>query len=87
MDERRNILPLVLPPRGLNRVEAARYVGVSPSLFDRMIKDGLMPHPIRVYGRVLWDRVSLDDAFAALPNGELQDVASDRDGYDEHPVV
>jgi predicted DNA-binding transcriptional regulator AlpA len=87
MESRRNSLPMNLPPRGLSRVEAAAYIGISPTLFDRMIKDGLMPRPVRVYARVLWDRICLDDAFAALPNGELQDEANDRDGYDERPIV
>ena len=32
-------------PRGLSRVQAARYVGVSPSLFDEMVKDGPAPRP------------------------------------------
>ncbi len=32
-------------PRGLSRVEAAHYIGVSPSLFDAMVKDGRMPQP------------------------------------------
>jgi hypothetical protein len=35
-------------PRGLSRIEAARYVGVSPSLFDQMVKDGRMPGPKRI---------------------------------------
>ena len=63
---RREVLPVSLPPRGLSRVEAAAYVGISPSLFDRGIKDRLWPRPFRVYGRVLWDRLKLDAAFAAL---------------------
>lgn len=55
-----------LMPRGLNRVAAAIYVGVSPSVFDRMIRDGLMPRPVRIYNRTVWDRRKLDDAFAVL---------------------
>jgi hypothetical protein len=31
-----------------------------------MVRDRLMPKAIRVYGRVLWDRLRLDEAFAAL---------------------
>ena len=37
------VLPVSLPPRGLSRVEAAAYVGVSPSLFNEMMRD---QHPI-----------------------------------------
>jgi hypothetical protein len=68
MNERRNVLPLSLPPRGLSRVEAAAYVGVSPSLFDQMVVDGRMPCPKTVNARVIWDRLKLDEAFTALPD-------------------
>jgi predicted DNA-binding transcriptional regulator AlpA len=55
-----------ITPRGLSRAEAARYIGVSPSLFDQMIKDGRMPQSIRINARVVWDRKELDEAFEAL---------------------
>ena len=63
---RGNVLPLSLPPRGLSRVEAAAYVGVSPGLFDLMVGDGRMPAPLRVNARVIWDRQKLDVAFGEL---------------------
>jgi predicted DNA-binding transcriptional regulator AlpA len=47
-------------------VQAAEYVGVSPTTFDRMIQDGLMPGPIPIYTRKVWDIRELDEAFAAL---------------------
>ena len=59
-------LPTGLPPIGLARIEAARYVGVSPSTFARMVKDGLMPsRSVSITGTV-WDRRRLDAAFGAL---------------------
>lgn len=61
-----DILPNSLPPRGLNREQAAAYVGVSPSLFDEMVRDGRMPKPARVNSRTIWDRLKLDEAFSAL---------------------
>lgn len=64
----RDVLPRSLPPRGINRVQAARYVGVSPTLFDEMVKDGRMPKPKRIGGRVVWDVRALDLFFDALPN-------------------
>ena len=70
MREKPNVLPLSLPPRGLSRVQAAAYVGVSPTLFDAMVDDGRMPQPIRINSRVLWDRLQLDEAFAALSDGQ-----------------
>ena len=62
-----SVLPLP-SPRGLSRVEAAAYVGVSPSLFDAMVKDGRMPSPKRINARTVWDRQRLDHAFADLPD-------------------
>jgi hypothetical protein len=57
-----------LVPRGLCRAEAAAYVGVSPSLFDAMVKDGRMPGPKRINSRCVWDRRRVDLAFEALPD-------------------
>jgi predicted DNA-binding transcriptional regulator AlpA len=68
MSRRTDKLPLSLPPRGLSRHEAAAYIGVSPSLFDEMVKDGRMPAPKHVNSRVIWDRYRLDVAFEALPD-------------------
>jgi predicted DNA-binding transcriptional regulator AlpA len=68
MAEKADILPLSLPPRGLNRVQSAAYVGVSPSKFDEMVTDGRMPQPKVIDGRVVWDRHELDAAFSALPH-------------------
>lgn len=65
---RRDVLPPSLAPRGLSRVQAAAYVGVSPSLFDQMVSDGRMPAPKVANSRVIWDRLRLDDAFTALPD-------------------
>lgn len=36
------------PPRGLNREEAARYVGVGTTTFDALVQDGRMPRPMRL---------------------------------------
>lgn len=55
-------------PRGLSREEAARYVGVGTTKFDEMVKDGRMPKPKRIDGRVVWDRIKLDAAFTDLPD-------------------
>lgn len=60
-------LPPSLPPLGLSRVEAAAYIGVSPSMFDLMVKDGRMPGPKRIGGRVVWDRKKVESYWAALP--------------------
>lgn len=55
------------PPRGLNREESARWIGVSPTKFDEMVKDGRMPKPHKIDARKVWDRLKLDAAFSDLP--------------------
>src|SRR6185437_12771287 len=64
----RHVLPTSLPPRGLSRVEASQYIGVSPSLFDEMVGDGRMPPPKQINARRVWDRKQLDQSFEALPD-------------------
>ena len=64
---RPDILPTSCPPRGLSRLESAAYIGVSPALFDEMVRDGRMPQPKVINSRVVWDRYQLDLAFEALP--------------------
>lgn len=59
---------IAYPPRGMSREEAARYIGVSPSKFDQLIKDRRMPRSKRIDGRVIWDRLALDAAFSDLPD-------------------
>ena len=68
---------LRFPPRGMSRVEAADYVGISPSLFDTMVRDGRMPGPKLINTRTVWDRLALDRASEALPD---RDAANPWDG-------
>lgn len=62
----RNNLSREAWPRGLRRESAASYVGISPALFDRWVKDGTMPLPCKRGGVVLWDRFGLDTALEVL---------------------
>ena len=80
MSEREDVLPRSLAPRGLSRVQAAAYIGVSPSLFDEMVKDGRMPKATAINARKVWDRIKLDEAFAALSD-------EDKDGKDPWGAV
>jgi len=64
------MLPAGALPRGLSRLQAAEYVGLSPAKFDELVKEGKMPSPKRVGSRVLWDRLKVDEAFNALPGDE-----------------
>ena len=53
-------------PRSLRRADAAHYIGVSPSKFDRLVADGRMPAPIKLDGCTVWDMRQLDRAFDVL---------------------
>jgi len=64
-------LPLSLPPRGLSRVVAAGYLGISTGLFDQMVADGRMPQPKVINSRKVWDRLAIDRYFDEL--GEAED--------------
>jgi hypothetical protein len=56
-----------IEPRGLSRIEAARYLGISPSKFDELRKDGRVGPARLIDGRKVWDVRDLDAAFEALP--------------------
>jgi predicted DNA-binding transcriptional regulator AlpA len=61
-----------VPRRGLSRVEAAMYIGISVSKFDELVHDGRMPNPKRIDGRKVWDVRALDLAFDLLPGDNGQ---------------
>jgi hypothetical protein len=68
-----------VPFLGMNRTEAAAYIGVSPSKFDAMVIDGRMPPPKRIDSRCVWDSRQLSSAFDKLPGG----ADDDRNEWDE----
>lgn len=50
-----------VPPRGLSRVDAAAYCGLSRDGFDEWVKRGIVPGPISRTQR--WDRKAIDLAL------------------------
>jgi hypothetical protein len=64
------------PRRGLSRVEAAMYLGISPSKFDELRKSGRVGPPKILDGRKLYAIEMLDEFFDALPL-ETDDTAED----------
>lgn len=67
MSRKQPEFPNSLPPRGLSRDLASRYIGISVSKFDQLVEEGRMPAAKRIDSRKLWDRDALDTAFWALP--------------------
>lgn len=58
-------------PRGLRRAEAARYLGISPTHFDKQVRVGNIPAPLQLFGVNVWDRAVLDAMFNG-PSGAVQ---------------
>lgn len=66
-------------PRCLSREEAARYVGVSPNVFDSEVTDGKWPSGERrgaKGGRLTWDRRALEMRLDARL-GSVEDIVTD----------
>jgi excisionase family DNA binding protein len=70
-----------VPRRGLSRIEAAVYLGISPGKFDQLVDDGRMPAPRRIDRRKVWDRYEIDMAFDALPSENPLSQASTWDDF------
>jgi hypothetical protein len=59
-----------VPRRGLSRSESALYLGISPSKFDELVKDGRVSRPRLIDARKVWDVFELDLAFEELPRDD-----------------
>jgi hypothetical protein len=62
-------------PRGMNVIAAAKYVGISPGTFRKLVRVGIMPPPLNIpeIERNIFDRVQIDDAMSAraVRHGEV----------------
>ena len=65
-----------IPRRGLSRVEAAIYLGISPSKFDELRKSGRIGPAKILDSRKLYAIEMLDEFFDALPT-EGDDATED----------
>lgn len=77
---RAEVLPLSLPPFGVNREQAAALVGISTSLFDWAVVNRKMPQPRLLRGRNIWDVEELFSSFRELPHRASKALDSE---YDE----
>jgi hypothetical protein len=59
--------------RGLSRVEAAAYIGVSPSKFDQLRHSGRLTAPKVLDGRLIFTVERLDEFLDALPDENQTD--------------
>ena len=53
-------------PRALSRDEAANYIGLGVTFFDKLRAENKMPAPVKIGKRVLFDIRKLDAAFDSL---------------------
>jgi predicted DNA-binding transcriptional regulator AlpA len=53
-------------PRGLSRVQAAAYVGLGVTFFDKQVSAGVFPDSVKIGSRKLWDIRQLDGALDSL---------------------
>lgn len=60
-----------LSPRLVGRADAAYYVGVGTTLFDDLVRQGMMPRPKAIGSRRLWDLRELDKAIDELPEAGI----------------
>lgn len=67
----------MLQPRGLRRNDAAAYLGISPSHFDKQRAAGAIPAPKSILGVVLYDRYDLDSLFDGKAMVAANDNVSD----------
>jgi hypothetical protein len=61
-------IPKSVPhPRGMNVIAAARYWGVSPGTFRKLVKLGVAPAPLQIpeIERNIFDRQAIDAAMSA----------------------
>jgi hypothetical protein len=65
------------PRRGLSRVDAATYLGISPSKFDELRAAGLISSPKVIGTRKIWDVRALDIDFDAFPDEVVNQDAGD----------
>jgi hypothetical protein len=71
----------------MSRDEAADYLGISPTLFDTMVKDGRMPGPKLINTRTIWDRLALDRAFEALPDRDVANPWDEEQGAEHADAI
>lgn len=78
-------LPPGIMPFGLSRTEAAWLIGVSPTMWDSLVRDGLMPKPKRIGSRTIWDRAAVERAWGAIPE-EGSETHSQKDVWSDLKV-
>lgn len=64
-------------PRGLSRLDASKYIGVSPVTFDKLVRDGIIAAPVKLRGRKVYDRFKID--VCVFGDREVEKVPDDEE--------
>lgn len=75
-------LPPGILPFAVSRTQAAALLGVSPSHFDSLVAEGIMPQPRELRGRVVWAADEIRAAFLAIPPRRGQIAAYSANEWD-----
>lgn len=68
MTKARTAIACPREPIGLRLAESAAFVGMSPTLFKRLVEEGAMPSPREFRGSQIWDADELIQAFRSRPH-------------------
>jgi len=72
----------ILEPRVLRREVAAQYLSISPTSFDSLVDDGVIPRPKTIKSRIkIWDKQALDRVIDDWFDDA--EVESGKNPYDE----
>lgn len=71
-----SLLPPAYLPVALSREQAAAVIAVSPTTFDKLVKDRLMPRGKKLYGCRRWDRDEVIAAWRAIPGEDAAEAPS-----------
>lgn len=52
--------------RLLNKQQSSEYVGVGTVKFQALVDSGIMPQPVSLGERKLWDKIDIDSAIERL---------------------
>jgi len=63
----------IVTVRGLSRLSAAAYIGISPSKFDELRRANRIPPPKVLDGRLVFTVERLDEFIDALPDENQAD--------------
>jgi hypothetical protein len=74
---------LAYPPRLMDEVRAAAYVGFGTTKFGELVDEGIMPSPVNIDGSPRWDCFELDGAVDNLKDRRRDPVTRDHDRLEQ----